>query len=475
MVDHPILIQPPLVVPRTERNFIEGFFADLRTPTGRRALREASESARSGNFRLKQPTHNANNILFLDVACDGYGYPRLDPDKIVSAGLVVRRVITDERNRPVQPERLEGWFTRDNRIRGWASFAHAADLDIDPDPKHRRSPFRSGNIEINRRLVDLAKPQSPFAEDITPAYVAPPDVCQAAGRTLVFAVVPVVSRETSETEPAPQYSADELRDSLPTLFRQGPAKSLSPDALTTFLRILALELGLFTNASESRALFSLLDSLTLPNGSRAATFLASLFRDTLEQSLPITASLQWPAISAPLAQQLFDAVARVRQSRLRNVFPPAPRFEGLNTLYRARLFLRIRNHAECPPHLYWSAYTDPYRIVPWYEHSGPPVKIPLPDITKENIGNFKPNVAFELPPALFDMLSKNSPKDLLDGKGKAGIGIGVAWICSFSLPIITLCAFIVLNIFIGLFQIIFSWMFYIKICVPVPIPTRKDS
>ena len=89
--------------------------------------------------------------------------------------------------------------------------------------------------------------------------------------------------------------------------------------------------------------------------------------------------------------------------------------------------------------------------------------------------NLKPNVAFQLPPGLFNTLANNSPKDFLDGKGKeGGVGIGIAWICSFSLPIITLCAFIVLNIFLQLFNIVFWWMLYIKICIPIPFPKPKE-
>jgi hypothetical protein len=161
--------------------------------------------------------------------------------------------------------------------------------------------------------------------------------------------------------------------------------------------------------------------------------------------------------------------------RLAKVMPPAPRFDSDQSFYRARIFLRVKNRPECPAHLYWSDYSDRFRIAPWYEPAGPPFKIPLPDINRNNVKNLKPNVAFQVPPGLADMLAKNSPKDFLDGKGKEGSGIGLGWICSFSLPIITLCAFIVLNIFLQLLNIVFFWMFYIKICIPIPIPKKKDA
>jgi hypothetical protein len=98
------------------------------------------------------------------------------------------------------------------------------------------------------------------------------------------------------------------------------------------------------------------------------------------------------------------------------------------------------------------------------------VPIPLPDLGDRNLlKQLKPNVSFVVPESLMNMLNGNGAKDLADGKGKAGeSGIGLNWICSFNLPIITLCAFIVLNIFLQLFDIIFRWMLFIKVCIPFP-------
>jgi hypothetical protein len=66
------------------------------------------------------------------------------------------------------------------------------------------------------------------------------------------------------------------------------------------------------------------------------------------------------------------------------------------------------------------------------------------------------------------MLARNSPKDLLAGKGKEGDSLGIGWVCSFSIPIITICAFIALNIILGLLDIFLRWIPLVKICLPVP-------
>jgi hypothetical protein len=60
---------------------------------------------------------------------------------------------------------------------------------------------------------------SALMEVTTPAFVAAPDVCSAAQRTLVYAVVP-----TASSEPAlagPRYDPRKLADSLPTLLKAG--------------------------------------------------------------------------------------------------------------------------------------------------------------------------------------------------------------------------------------------------------------
>ena len=55
----------------------------------------------------------------------------------------------------------------------------------------------------------------------------------------------------------------------------------------------------------------------------------------------------------------------------------------------------------------------------------------------------------------------------MEGEGSTE-GWTIGWICSFSIPIITLCAFIVLNIFLSLLNIIFFWLPFLKICIPIP-------
>ena len=53
--------------------------------------------------------------------------------------------------------------------------------------------------------------------------------------------------------------------------------------------------------------------------------------------------------------------------------------------------------------------------------------------------------------------------------------LSLNWICGFSIPLITICAFFVLNIFLILLNIVFFWLPFIKICIPFPIPVPSTS
>jgi hypothetical protein len=53
------------------------------------------------------------------------------------------------------------------------------------------------------------------------------------------------------------------------------------------------------------------------------------------------------------------------------------------------------------------------------------------------------------------------------GGGPSG-GLGIRFLCSFSLPVITICAMLMLSIVISLLNIFLGWMAWVKICIPLP-------
>jgi hypothetical protein len=209
------------------------------------------------------------------------------------------------------PEVLEGWISQDKKLRGWATFENAADLDTDPDPKRRRGPYVSGHAEINRRLLALAEKHFQITESSSPAFVVPPDICEAAGRTFVYGVVPVTSFETAEVEDAPQYSEQELLTGYSTFFTRGPERHISTTVMPVFVRQVAAEYGALGSEPEEKALFAVLNELVvLPNNVRGGHYVQYVYSQMYERVPGSQYECTWPAITEAMAEAVLVRVFR---------------------------------------------------------------------------------------------------------------------------------------------------------------------
>jgi hypothetical protein len=555
MVGHDVILRglgqgakhgPPLILQRTDEDVIGVLLEtlDAEDAYGAVAASQARARSKEGRLRLYQPVHRTFHVALIDVACDRPGLPRLDPAKIDSAGLVVRRVDRDG----LEPfEFPQAWLSAGKKLRGWSRMD---DSDRDPEPE-RRHVVTAGAPEIGRRALLKARLED-GAEEVTDLFVAPPDVCQKAGRTLLYGLIPTVSGEMSES-PAPPISAgafdpppggkDDLKDGvLPVYLKAGTgvsfgglaskfftgrsaaqyfffedsdqaAASLRPgqegelsaagqvflgsetdqkrlDRFIDFLRFLRVSLDLWGDGPDSRALRQLVAQILLPytdqedrdGGGRPADQVLLEACTALVAQVPGAATvfqfpIRWPAVSSSLADRIYAQVKTTLASRLSALQPGVARFEDQTAVYQLRAFIRVKRDDGCPPDLVWSDVSEPFVIVPWFENGVlPPVQIQLPDITSENVKSLLPNVAFKIPRRLFNFLNDNSPVDLLDGKGKEGLDIGLQWICSFNISIIFVLAFIVMFIFLIILNIIFWWLPFIRICFPLPsFSKRSDS
>jgi hypothetical protein len=174
--------------------------------------------------------------------------------------------------------------------------------------------------------------------------------------------------------------------------------------------------------------------------------------------------LEWPAIGTSQGERLTKKALDCLSEQYAAQRTPNEKFERKTARYAIKGFVRVRGHGDCPDHLTWSGYSEPFRILEWWEGDGPGTKISLPAM--DQLRKVKPNVTFEVPPSISAILQGDMKKL---GKGEdPGEGLKVGWLCSFSIPIITLCAFIVLHIFLSLLDFIFRWMLWIKICIPIP-------
>ena len=202
-------------------------------------------------------------------------------------------------------------------------------------------------------------------------------------------------------------------------------------------------------------------------------FIVGCARVLSDDSAP---AVRLPELFGPLPSgwldRFTDAALDLLSQRSAEARTLESRFDDAEALYAIRAFVRVKGDDGCPPQLVWSEMTPLYRIAPWYASTGAPqARIALPPFDKDSLRAMKPNVAFELPPSLQNLLMKNDPADLLAGNGKKGGELGIGWLCSFSIPIITICAFIALNVILSLLNIFLRWMPFVKICLPIP--TKK--
>jgi hypothetical protein len=112
----------------------------------------------------------------------------------------------------------------------------------------------------------------------------------------------------------------------------------------------------------------------------------------------------------------------------------------------------------------------PFQLASYFDPDAPArsLQVALPiDTSAAALRKYDKGVAFLISDQLAKQMSRvKGLKQLMDGDMGPELGIGM--ICSFSIPIITICAMIVLMIFVILLNIIFFWLPFLKICFPVP-------
>ena len=112
----------------------------------------------------------------------------------------------------------------------------------------------------------------------------------------------------------------------------------------------------------------------------------------------------------------------------------------------------------------------PFQIASYFDPDAPgrAIQVALPiDTSPAALRKYDKNVAFMISDQLAKQMNRvRGLKQLMDGNVGPEVGIGM--VCSFSIPIITICALLVLMIFLMLLNIIFFWLPFFKICFPVP-------
>jgi hypothetical protein len=393
----------PKLLERTDPRFMHNVLAELGDPTRHgQVCATVVGKRKDGGYHLYQPVHRVFHLAAVSAFCDDVpGKPRIDPMKIDSAGLVVRKV----RNARGQSLGELGWVVGKDGSRWeppdlWdaaakqiATAPHQGAPSLpyaDPDPTRR--PRRSaGHRVLDERIAVLKQSGSSRAESVAPLFPLTPQACAAAGETILVGLVPTASRET---EQAPQLELPERSELDSAGFfpsqllasASGRSVPFARETMTVskvntgasayrlnhefaeymeFVTQMIVAFDVTGPSAASQQLRGLLEKISIafkPSPDSETTY-KTLYAH-LQEAAPVlvdgdrSKAFQmpdhWGDISTTQASQIKDAIVGVVQARFNSVSLDRGRFSESGASYVIRAFIRVRRDDGCPPELVWS-------------------------------------------------------------------------------------------------------------------------
>jgi len=147
-----------------------------------------------------------------------------------------------------------------------------------------------------------------------------------------------------------------------------------------------------------------------------------------------------------------------------------------------------------PPVL--SAPSKPFQIAGFFDPDAParPIRIALPiDTSPAGLRKFDKNTAFMMSDLLCGQVNRmkgitfadlvfsilpfplHKSLNVPDAGGCKDNGLSIGMMCSLSIPIITICALVLLIIIVSLLDFIFRWLPFLMVCFPLPGLKAKDE
>jgi hypothetical protein len=475
-------------------------------------------------LRLYQAIHRRFNLALLDAHCDVFGQPRLDPRRIESSGLVVRRFIGPADPTAADlahPQHWQGWMGDEPNVLGWTTFAGASEFNADP-AETKAPPARTGAPAVDRLLAARRRAVK-AVERVAPMWTVRPEVSSACGRTLLFGLIP-----TAATVEQPARAVDVRTSFAPLRAPRSAERRAFVDHLSSWLKLDMAKAPPRAGASFDRSwltqssipadedeFIAFIEQLAYEldafgrNASRLQPHLAQLalwrlqphalgaWRYTRMATLPFleacarivrpelggaAASVTMPDLIGPSPFPLpnveqippSDLIDRVTDAALDSLEAltadaPLPRqvFDDETARYAVRAFIRVRpNDPRCPPQFVWSAPSPLFTIAPWFESTGRvPAPIPLPKLDRASLSRLKPNAAFSLPSDLRSLVNPNGAQAMLAGTPRR-FSFGIDWVLQLSMPIMTVCGLAAMTVVLTLLNVVFRWMSFAMILVP---------
>jgi hypothetical protein len=483
----------PDIVRFESDEFMQELFDELRLPPAERAtaLEGRAVPPAEGVRRLYQPVHGHFNLVLATLVCRVPGLPdhRVDAGQGDEVGFVIRRLHKDGRQM--------AWVAKGAAARAWLPLA----------PKLEDVSLAAG-------------------EEVFPMFPAPATDGDRT-RRLWAGVIPTTSRDTfvatraivpdAFPESGQDFSTNDVRDpsaeylelkgrvveGLRMLNGLSPAlASSASERVVEASRFFLLDLGdlLQTHLRwvwdatsrpsrhHARALYDLIHEPRASLGGALRPLMVSAIAERARidgdatDPPDLSANVRDPSYTAAaLASTLDAAYAEGPPPAPASTFgasapapprgPTLPRFEDGEARY---VVLCVYRRTRCrPPHPdIVGTPSSEFTIATVFDLDAParPIRIALPvDTSLKGLRKLRKNVAFLLSDQLRKQVGQATDlQKLLDGEAPAGENFSLGEICSFSIPIITLCAFIILMIFMILLNFVFWWLPLLKFCFPIP-------
>ena len=116
--------------------------------------------------------------------------------------------------------------------------------------------------------------------------------------------------------------------------------------------------------------------------------------------------------------------------------------------------------------------SQPFQLASFFDPDAPrrPSRIAMPDTSLASLRKSQKSVQVAMSKKLAEQLNRVQGVklgDLDDGDIPAGEAFNLGMICTLSIPIITICALILLMIIVQLLNIVFWWLPFFKVCLPL--------
>jgi len=498
--------------------------ASLQATQGWRSEDQFSQHDKLPLLRL--PVHRTFYLLSCEVSCDSPGLPALDRKKIESAGFVIRRGKpgVKEQAWKLRAGLAQGWQTLSNPGEGVEPDQYRYLLKQgliqarSPEPPysgeevyplHAMTVKHEGrsrtvlygyvplggalNLPMETTLEKTETEETPDIKELEKELFWPFGTAQYSTTTLDSNGLPKTVGKSSVSawrQPTglqvnsgkPTLALLELIKVLINRYRIGDSKGRENEALETLLDAIhflatkpvldnaksgAVDLSEITQQEslleylkKRRAVLIGWMTTAEPTSSKTPV-------DLLDKQLPYAASWHLyiqPQQAEVLRVLLSERLGKALQQTVSDL--PIPRYQqGEEDTYFARVFVRQDDPCGCET-ITWGPTSELFRVAaPFDPEASRPHLIQLPDLSDLKRGAAK-GVAFLTPKKLAEQIEAISPDMEIGPKPGSG-KFGLDWIYSFSIPVVTLCAMILLMIIVSLLNIFLQWIPWVIVRIPI--------